>query len=192
MKKIYFLAIFVFLYTGLTSCNSSNDEANNNSKAKQESVDSAIKKSLYQRIMEIGGDKLPLGDKAKWINLKGMITSLDSMVSHNSDAKIKRRNCNKIFKQYGYKKYRDGYSAVEHCSEKVNFILNIGLKVASLETVEVIKSSNELAEAKRNIINELKNAGYSQMDVKFLDKYENVFGKSVELLVKLPLPLMAN
>ncbi len=187
-KNYHLLIVLFFASLFFAGCLNSNKNAESANDSEKQTVSSAIKKSLYEQILDIGGDKLPKGSSDYWENMKNMIEELDKLIEERGSNKIRKRAVNKIFKKYGYEKYEEGYAAVEECSEKINFILNIGLKVASLETIELTKTKDDVNNTQKEIITELQKAGYSQSDVEYLDKYEEVLGKSVSLLVKLPTP----
>lgn len=180
--KIIPLLLIVFV----SACFESEESRENSDESKEESVEASIKKGLYEQVMEIGGNALPEGDFKPWEQTRDVILALEDADLSKSDNS--KKEIRKIFKAHGFKTYEEGYRRIEKSSRMINTILGIGLELASLETIELTKGKKEARRAEKEIIKKLQKKGYTQADIKGLDKYESTLGKSVDLLLKLPKP----
>lgn len=186
IKWAFVLSAFVLFSI---SCMNSEQGEGSNSEKEDYTVEETIAKGLYEQVMEIGGEQLPKGQSGKWNKISEMIQELEHYsAEQGNNLKPRKSEVTAIFMKYGYGDYSEGYSAIEESSEKINYFLNIGLKIASLETIELTKGEKEARKTEKEIIKDLKKAGYTQSDIKGLDEYEETIGKSVSLLVKLPRP----
>lgn len=188
MKFLSQFITIVFLIFA-TACFDSENQAEQAENEDSESVESAIKKGLYEQVMDIGGESLPEGDKERWDRTKDVILEIEKLeTSDTKPLEEQKAKLTKIFKRHGFKTYADGYARIEESSRMINNILSIGLRLASLETIVLTKGEAEARKAEKEIIQSLKQDGYSQADVKGLDEHEDIIGKSVGLLLKLPKP----
>ncbi|MEA2042097.1 MAG: hypothetical protein U9N85_06045 [Bacteroidota bacterium] len=187
MKFKILIPVIVFaLFT--VGCLSSDEESENASKKERtESVEESIDKGLYEQIMEIGGEQLLEGKQGKWLKMKSLIEELSQLESTtNKPLDKSKRKIKKIFKEYGFLTYEAGLAEIEKSGEMVNYTMELGIKIASLQTVELTQSGKELKRAKQNIIKDIKSKGLTQADIQGLEKYESSIGKSISLLFKLP------
>jgi hypothetical protein len=182
-----FIVVLFLVFT--IACFDNENQAEQAENSDTETVESAIKKGLYEQVMEIGGESLPEGDKERWERTKDAILDIEKL--EHSDSKPldeQRAQLKKIFKRHGFKTYEQGYERIEESSRMINNILSIGLQLASLETIVLTKGEEAARKAEKDIIRSLKKDGYTQADVKGLDEYEDIIGKSVGLMLKLPKP----
>jgi hypothetical protein len=188
MKFLSYFTVIVFLIFA-SACFDSEKQADTAENEDSESVESAIKKGLYEQVMNIGGESLPEGDIKTWDKTKDVILEIEALETKDSKPLDEQKEAlTKIFKRHGFKSYRAGYARIEESSRMINNILSIGLRLASLETIELTKGKKEARQAEKEIIQSLKRDGYTQADVKGLDEHEDIIGKSVGLLLKLPKP----
>ena len=181
------LLVSAFLVTIIiTSCSYSENE-DSSDESRTISVEETIGKGLYEQVMAIGGDKLPVGEIERWVTMRDLIKEILILEQESKKPLDKqKKTITSLFEKYGFESYKDGIAEIERSGEMINFIMEIGIKIASVETIELTKGKKEATKANKEIIEALKKRGFSQADVKGLDEYENTIGKSIGLLFKLP------
>jgi len=145
--------------------------------------------SLYQQVMKYGGEELPVGNFDKWEKMKRICNELITL-KEESDTTLRAQKAKieEIFINNDCESYQEGYDLLKEGARMYNSVLDIGIRISAINTDEQLGRKKEMEKTRKKMISDLKQQELTQSDLKAFSEYKKVIGKSLGLIMQLPLP----